>query len=107
MKSDRGHHINVNIICSSVLLCRLTRKDYITAKYTEKRFAQRKYGDTSARQHALREAVKSRDILTLLQVFAEGVDLMEYIPPGQHEHVSEDCIPDTRSLQICAGDKPD
>ncbi|XP_042565795.1 arf-GAP with SH3 domain, ANK repeat and PH domain-containing protein 2b isoform X2 [Clupea harengus] len=64
----------------------LTRKDYITAKYTEKRFAQRKYGDTSARQHALREAVKSRDILTLLQVFAEGVDLMEYIPPGQHEH---------------------
>ncbi|XP_048106860.1 arf-GAP with SH3 domain, ANK repeat and PH domain-containing protein 2b isoform X2 [Alosa alosa] len=63
-----------------------TRKDYITAKYTEKRFAQRKFADATSRQHALREAVRIRDILTLLQVFAEGVDLMEAIPPGQHEH---------------------
>lgn len=75
--------------------CRQTRKDYITAKYTEKRFAQRKYADATSRQHALREAVKNRDILSLLQVYAEGVDLMEAIPPGQHEHVSEHCIPGT------------
>ncbi|KAL2082542.1 hypothetical protein ACEWY4_022360 [Coilia grayii] len=63
-----------------------TRKDYITAKYVEKRFAHRKYTDTTARQHALREAVRNRDIFTLLQVYAEKMELMEAIPPGQHEH---------------------
>ncbi|XP_063079795.1 arf-GAP with SH3 domain, ANK repeat and PH domain-containing protein 2b isoform X3 [Engraulis encrasicolus] len=62
------------------------RKDYITAKYVEKRFAHRKYSETAGRQHALREAVRNRDIFTLLQVYAEKVDLMEAIPPGQHEH---------------------
>ena len=59
---------------------RQTRKDYITAKYTEKRFAQRKCADVASRLHVLCEAVKTRDILSLIQVYAEGVDLMETIP---------------------------
>uniref|UniRef100_A0A8C8ISJ8 ArfGAP with SH3 domain, ankyrin repeat and PH domain 2b n=1 Tax=Oncorhynchus tshawytscha TaxID=74940 RepID=A0A8C8ISJ8_ONCTS len=63
-----------------------TRKDYITAKYTEKRFAQRKCADVASRLHVLCEAVKTRDILSLIQVYAEGVDLMETIPlANEHE----------------------
>ncbi|XP_050994463.1 arf-GAP with SH3 domain, ANK repeat and PH domain-containing protein 2b [Labeo rohita] len=62
------------------------RKDFITAKYTEKRFAQKKYADNAARLHALCDAVKSRDIFSLIQVYAEGLDLMETIQqPNQHE----------------------
>ncbi|CAM4693896.1 unnamed protein product [Leuciscus chuanchicus] len=62
------------------------RKDFITAKYTEKRFAQRKYADNAARLHALCDAVKSRDIFSLIQVYAEGLDLMETIQQtNQHE----------------------
>ncbi|XP_058612983.1 arf-GAP with SH3 domain, ANK repeat and PH domain-containing protein 2b isoform X2 [Onychostoma macrolepis] len=62
------------------------RKDFITAKYTEKHFAQKKYADNAARLHALCDAVKSRDIFSLIQVCAEGVDLMETIQQtNQHE----------------------
>uniref|UniRef100_A0A3Q2E9E0 ArfGAP with SH3 domain, ankyrin repeat and PH domain 2a n=1 Tax=Cyprinodon variegatus TaxID=28743 RepID=A0A3Q2E9E0_CYPVA len=57
-----------------------TRKDFITSKYIEKRFARRKCPDTASRLHTLCEAVKARDIFSLIQVYAEGVDLMEPIP---------------------------
>uniref|UniRef100_A0A8C7HQW9 ArfGAP with SH3 domain, ankyrin repeat and PH domain 2a n=1 Tax=Oncorhynchus kisutch TaxID=8019 RepID=A0A8C7HQW9_ONCKI len=56
------------------------RKDFITAKYTEKRFARRKCPDGVSKLHTLCDAVKSRDIFSLIQVYAEGVDLMEPIP---------------------------
>uniref|UniRef100_A0A8C1MWL2 ArfGAP with SH3 domain, ankyrin repeat and PH domain 2b n=1 Tax=Cyprinus carpio TaxID=7962 RepID=A0A8C1MWL2_CYPCA len=61
------------------------RKDFITAKYTEKRFVQKKYAENAARVRALCEAVKSRDIFSLIQVYAEGLDLMETIQqePGE------------------------
>ncbi|KAF3703253.1 Arf-GAP with SH3 domain [Channa argus] len=63
-----------------------TRKDYITAKYTEKRFARRLCPDAASRMQALYEAVRSRDILSLIQVYAEGVDLMDTIlQPKEHE----------------------
>ncbi|XP_026164098.1 arf-GAP with SH3 domain, ANK repeat and PH domain-containing protein 2b isoform X4 [Mastacembelus armatus] len=63
-----------------------TRKDYITAKYTEKRFAQRLCADAKSRVQALYAAVRNRDILSLIQVYAEGVDLMEALPqPSEHE----------------------
>ncbi|KAG7214995.1 hypothetical protein INR49_022903 [Caranx melampygus] len=62
------------------------RKDYITAKYTEKRFARRLCPDAASKLQVLYEAVKKRDILSLIQVYAEGVDLMEPIPqPNEHE----------------------
>uniref|UniRef100_A0A8C6P9S7 ArfGAP with SH3 domain, ankyrin repeat and PH domain 2a n=1 Tax=Nothobranchius furzeri TaxID=105023 RepID=A0A8C6P9S7_NOTFU len=64
-----------------------TRKDFITAKYTEKRFAKKEYPDAASRLHALCEAVKARNIFQLIQVYAEGVDLMEPIPLANgHEH---------------------
>ncbi|XP_069028671.1 arf-GAP with SH3 domain, ANK repeat and PH domain-containing protein 2b [Embiotoca jacksoni] len=62
------------------------RKDYITAKYTEKRFARRRCADAASRLQVLYEAVRSRDILSLIQVYAEGVDLMETsLQPNEHE----------------------
>ncbi|CAJ1077784.1 arf-GAP with SH3 domain%2C ANK repeat and PH domain-containing protein 2b [Xyrichtys novacula] len=62
------------------------RKDYITAKYTEKRFAQRLCADAASRLQTLYEAVKNRDIMSLIQVYAEGVDLMEAsTQPNEHE----------------------
>ncbi|XP_068011443.1 arf-GAP with SH3 domain, ANK repeat and PH domain-containing protein 2 isoform X4 [Melanerpes formicivorus] len=56
------------------------RKDYITAKYIERRYARKKHSDSAAKLHALCEAVKARDILGLVQVYADGVDLTEKIP---------------------------
>ncbi|XP_057716310.1 arf-GAP with SH3 domain, ANK repeat and PH domain-containing protein 2a isoform X2 [Corythoichthys intestinalis] len=56
------------------------RKDFIIAKYTEKRFARKKCPDTASRLHTLCDAVKARDIASLIQLYAEGVDLMEPIP---------------------------
>uniref|UniRef100_A0A8C9VEE7 ArfGAP with SH3 domain, ankyrin repeat and PH domain 2a n=1 Tax=Scleropages formosus TaxID=113540 RepID=A0A8C9VEE7_SCLFO len=60
--------------------CMQSRKDFITAKYTERRFARKKHLDAPSRLHALCDAVKARDIFSLIQVYAEGVDLMEPIP---------------------------
>ncbi|KAM9840572.1 arf-GAP with SH3 domain, ANK repeat and PH domain-containing protein 2b [Aulostomus maculatus] len=63
-----------------------TRKDYITAKYTEKRFVRQLCADSASRLPVLYEAVRNRDILSLIQVFAEGVDLMEAVPQSsEHE----------------------
>uniref|UniRef100_A0A8B9R0H3 ArfGAP with SH3 domain, ankyrin repeat and PH domain 2 n=1 Tax=Anas platyrhynchos TaxID=8839 RepID=A0A8B9R0H3_ANAPL len=56
------------------------RKDYITAKYIERKYARKKHADNAAKLHALCEAVKSRDIFGLVQVYADGVDLTEKIP---------------------------
>ncbi|XP_036288427.1 arf-GAP with SH3 domain, ANK repeat and PH domain-containing protein 2 isoform X1 [Pipistrellus kuhlii] len=56
------------------------RKDYITAKYIERRFARRRHADSAARLHGLCEAVKARDVFGLLQAYAEGADLTDRVP---------------------------
>nr|XP_056712075.1 arf-GAP with SH3 domain, ANK repeat and PH domain-containing protein 2 isoform X2 [Euleptes europaea] len=56
------------------------RKDYINAKYIERKYARKKYSDTVAKLQSLCEAVKTRDIFGLVQVYADGVDLTEKIP---------------------------
>ncbi|XP_053443822.1 arf-GAP with SH3 domain, ANK repeat and PH domain-containing protein 2 isoform X3 [Nycticebus coucang] len=56
------------------------RKDYIVAKYIERRYARKKHTDNAAKLYSLCEAVKTRDIFGLLQAYADGVDLMEKIP---------------------------
>ncbi|XP_033612066.1 arf-GAP with SH3 domain, ANK repeat and PH domain-containing protein 2 isoform X1 [Fukomys damarensis] len=56
------------------------RKDYITAKYIERRYAKKKHSDSTAKLHSLCEAVKTRAIFGLLQAYADGVDLTEKIP---------------------------
>uniref|UniRef100_A0A3B3ZTM8 ArfGAP with SH3 domain, ankyrin repeat and PH domain 2b n=1 Tax=Periophthalmus magnuspinnatus TaxID=409849 RepID=A0A3B3ZTM8_9GOBI len=63
-----------------------SRKDYITAKYVERRFVLRLHPEASRRQQQLYDSVQSRDILGLIQVYAEGADLLESIPqPHEHE----------------------
>uniref|UniRef100_H3CKI8 ArfGAP with SH3 domain, ankyrin repeat and PH domain 2a n=1 Tax=Tetraodon nigroviridis TaxID=99883 RepID=H3CKI8_TETNG len=68
------------------------RKDFITAKYTEKRFARKKCPDTTSRLHTLCDAVKARDIFSLIQVYAEGVDLMEPIPLANGHELGETAL---------------
>uniref|UniRef100_A0A8D0GRV7 ArfGAP with SH3 domain, ankyrin repeat and PH domain 1 n=1 Tax=Sphenodon punctatus TaxID=8508 RepID=A0A8D0GRV7_SPHPU len=54
-----------------------SRKEYITAKYVDHRFARKACVSASAKLNELLEAIKSRDLLALIQVYAEGVELME------------------------------
>ncbi|XP_067838113.1 arf-GAP with SH3 domain, ANK repeat and PH domain-containing protein 1-like isoform X2 [Heptranchias perlo] len=56
------------------------RKEYIHAKYVEHKFARRLCTSSSAKMNELLESVKSRDLLALIQVYAEGVELMEPLP---------------------------
>ncbi|KAK2864135.1 hypothetical protein Q7C36_003289 [Tachysurus vachellii] len=69
-----------------------SRKDFITAKYIEKRFAQRRRTDATAKLRSLYEAVKSRDIFSLLQVYADGVDLTETFPMASEHEQGETAI---------------
>ncbi|RXN01438.1 Arf-GAP with SH3 domain, ANK repeat and PH domain-containing protein 2 [Acipenser ruthenus] len=63
------------------------RKDYITAKYIERKFSRKKCVDNAAKLHSLCEAVKAKDIFSLVQVYAEGVDMTDPIPLANgHEH---------------------
>ncbi|XP_059757359.1 arf-GAP with SH3 domain, ANK repeat and PH domain-containing protein 1 isoform X4 [Balaenoptera ricei] len=60
------------------------RKEYITAKYVDHRFSRKTCSSSSAKLNELLEAIKSRDLLALIQVYAEGVELMEpLLEPGQ------------------------
>ncbi|XP_054617537.1 arf-GAP with SH3 domain, ANK repeat and PH domain-containing protein 2b isoform X2 [Dunckerocampus dactyliophorus] len=68
-----------------------TRKDYITAKYVDKRFVRPLCADADARMKVLYQAVRNRDILSLIQVYAEGVDLMEAVPQA-HEHETGETV---------------
>uniref|UniRef100_A0A8C3J7Q4 Arf-GAP with SH3 domain, ANK repeat and PH domain-containing protein 3 n=1 Tax=Calidris pygmaea TaxID=425635 RepID=A0A8C3J7Q4_9CHAR len=58
------------------------RKEYIVAKYMERRYVQKSGRDDP---HRLWEAIRARDLLALLQAFAEGHDLTKPLasPEGQ------------------------
>lgn len=67
-----------------LVLFRTARKEYITAKYVDHRFSRKTCSSPSAKLNELLEAVRSRDLLALVQVYAEGVELMEpLLEPGQ------------------------
>ncbi|XP_073488359.1 arf-GAP with SH3 domain, ANK repeat and PH domain-containing protein 1 isoform X2 [Aquarana catesbeiana] len=53
------------------------RKEYITAKYVEHKYSRKMCASGAEKLSELLEAVKSRDLLALIQVYAEGVELME------------------------------
>uniref|UniRef100_A0A8C1QSL4 ArfGAP with SH3 domain, ankyrin repeat and PH domain 1a n=1 Tax=Cyprinus carpio TaxID=7962 RepID=A0A8C1QSL4_CYPCA len=61
------------------------RKEYINAKYMEHRFARRTATTATARQGDLYEAVRTRDLMALIQLYADGVELMDPFPedPGE------------------------
>ncbi|XP_036377234.1 arf-GAP with SH3 domain, ANK repeat and PH domain-containing protein 1 isoform X1 [Megalops cyprinoides] len=61
------------------------RKEFINAKYVDHKFARKTCTSAFAKMSELYEAVKSRDLLALIQVYAEGVELMEPLPEPVQE----------------------
>ncbi|KAM9436914.1 arf-GAP with SH3 domain, ANK repeat and PH domain-containing protein 1 isoform 1-T1 [Clarias gariepinus] len=61
------------------------RKEFINGKYVDRKFARKICTSAVEKQTDLYDAVKSRDLLALIQVFAEGVELMEPVPDGGQE----------------------
>ncbi|XP_064202307.1 arf-GAP with SH3 domain, ANK repeat and PH domain-containing protein 1a isoform X4 [Anguilla rostrata] len=56
------------------------RKEFINAKYVDHKFARKNCVSAAAKMSELCDAVKSRHLLALVQVYAEGVELMEPLP---------------------------
>lgn len=56
------------------------RKEFINAKYVDHKYARKTCMSAAAKMIELFEAVQSRDLLSLIQVYAEGVELMEPLP---------------------------
>lgn len=74
----------IKVLGHVLLSFRTVRKEYITAKYVDHRFSRKTCSSSSAKLNELLEAVRSRDLLALIQVYAEGVELMEpLLEPGQ------------------------
>lgn len=65
-------------ICWIFCFTRNARKEYIVAKYAERRYVIRREDADPGR---LYDAVRSRDLTSLLQLYAEGADLVK--PPTQ------------------------
>ncbi|XP_056155511.1 arf-GAP with SH3 domain, ANK repeat and PH domain-containing protein 1 isoform X1 [Lampris incognitus] len=61
------------------------RKEFINAKYVDHKFARKTCTSAAAKMIELCEAVQSRDLLALIQVYAEGVELMEPLPEAGPE----------------------
>ncbi|XP_041423953.1 arf-GAP with SH3 domain, ANK repeat and PH domain-containing protein 1 isoform X2 [Xenopus laevis] len=55
----------------------IARKEYIIAKYVERRFSRMICSTGAEKLNELLKAVKSRDLLALIQVYAEGAEIME------------------------------
>lgn len=53
-------------------MTRNARKEYIVAKYAERRYVVHREDADPGRLH---DAVRSRDLTSLLQLYAEGADL--------------------------------
>ncbi|XP_055086210.1 arf-GAP with SH3 domain, ANK repeat and PH domain-containing protein 1 isoform X1 [Periophthalmus magnuspinnatus] len=61
------------------------RKEFINAKYVDHKYARKTCSSAAAKMIELFEAVQSRDLLALIQVYAEGVELMEPLPEAGPE----------------------
>ncbi|XP_034534439.1 arf-GAP with SH3 domain, ANK repeat and PH domain-containing protein 1-like isoform X2 [Notolabrus celidotus] len=57
-----------------------TRKEFINAKYVERRFVRRTVSMASSGLEEVWEAVRSRDLLSIVQLYAEGVELLQPLP---------------------------
>lgn len=53
---------------------------FIRSKYEQRRYAIVTCADVEDRLQDLKQAILSRDIQALLQVFAEGIDFMQPLP---------------------------
>lgn len=83
-----------------LFLYRTERKEYINAKYVEHRFARRTPSTATARQGDLYEAVRTRDLLGLVQLYADGVELLEPFPEAGQVHIHQARLPTFCSLAM-------
>lgn len=64
--------------------CRTARKEFINTKYIDRKFVRRTVSTATSGLDELYEAVRSRDLLSIIQLYAEGVELLQPLPePGQ------------------------
>ncbi|KAK3541132.1 hypothetical protein QTP86_015725 [Hemibagrus guttatus] len=61
------------------------RKEFINAKYVDHKFTRKICSSAVMKLSDLYDAVKTRDLLALIQVYAEGVELTEPLPDGGQE----------------------
>ncbi|XP_043960446.1 arf-GAP with SH3 domain, ANK repeat and PH domain-containing protein 1 isoform X5 [Gambusia affinis] len=61
------------------------RKEFINAKYVDHKYAKKTCTSAAAKMIELFEAIQTRDLLALIQVYAEGVELMEPLPEAGPE----------------------
>ncbi|XP_045907136.1 arf-GAP with SH3 domain, ANK repeat and PH domain-containing protein 1a [Micropterus dolomieu] len=60
------------------------RKEFINAKYIDRKFVRRTSRYEGGRLDEVYEAVRSRDVLSLIQLYAEGVELLQPLSePGK------------------------
>lgn len=61
---------------------RNARKEYIVAKYVDRKYIQKNSDEDMWRLH---DAIRNRDITTLVQIYVEGEDLAKPVamPDGQ------------------------
>lgn len=65
-------------------VCRVERKEFINNKYIEHKFARRTVSMASNGLEELCEAVRTRDLMSVIQLYAEGVELLQPLPdPGK------------------------
>uniref|UniRef100_A0A673C3M2 Arf-GAP with SH3 domain, ANK repeat and PH domain-containing protein 3-like n=1 Tax=Sphaeramia orbicularis TaxID=375764 RepID=A0A673C3M2_9TELE len=65
------------------------RKEYIVAKYAERRYVIRREETDPSR---LFDAVRSRDLTSLLQLYAEGADLAKPLTPSDGQGIKETAL---------------
>jgi len=56
------------------------KKAFIRSKYEKRRYAIVTCADVEDRRQDLKQAILSRDIHAVMQVFAEGIDFMQPLP---------------------------
>uniref|UniRef100_A0A8C4WQA8 ArfGAP with SH3 domain, ankyrin repeat and PH domain 1 n=1 Tax=Gopherus evgoodei TaxID=1825980 RepID=A0A8C4WQA8_9SAUR len=81
---SRIQSLELDKLGTSELLDIFCRKIYILLVYVDHKFSRKTCASAAAKLNELLEAVRSRDLLALIQVYAEGVELMEpLLEPGQ------------------------
>lgn len=65
-------------------VCRVERKEFINNKYIDHKFARCTISMASNGLEELCEAVRTRDLMSVIQLYAEGVELHQPLPdPGK------------------------
>ncbi|XP_045181837.2 arf-GAP with SH3 domain, ANK repeat and PH domain-containing protein 2-like isoform X2 [Mercenaria mercenaria] len=64
------------------------REEFIKAKYVHHKFTIQTCSDTNELQQDLQQAIQTRDIQAIIQVYAEGLDLMTVLPESSDDETA-------------------